>query len=80
MTNDSIVGTDESADVAARGGEDRNQLLPQLVAHLREHRSRLRAQWAEEVAGMVRRMKALRALPAAPSRRPPLDSSHAPPD
>ena len=29
--------------------EDKEQLLPQLVAHLREHRSRLRQDWAARI-------------------------------
>jgi len=30
-------------------GAEREQLLPQLVAHLREHRSRLRQEWAGRI-------------------------------
>src|SRR3712207_1924384 len=31
--------------------QDEDQLLPQLVAHLREHRSRLREEWANRIQG-----------------------------
>src|SRR3954454_6786950 len=30
-------------------GEDEEVLLPELVAHLREHRTKLRAQWADRI-------------------------------
>src|SRR5918994_1513210 len=34
-----------------RGYADEEQLLPQLVAHLREHRTKLRHEWAERIQG-----------------------------
>ncbi len=39
--------TDESVEAARFDGDER--LLPELVAHLREHRSRLRDQWTRRV-------------------------------
>jgi rsbT co-antagonist protein RsbR len=49
MTMPSAPGTANvtSDDVSP----DVEQLLPQLVAHLREHRTRLRAQWADRIQG-----------------------------
>ena len=46
--------TDEGALQIKRGvaddsGRDDDQLLPQLVAHLREHRTKLRQQWATRI-------------------------------
>jgi anti-anti-sigma regulatory factor len=38
-----------SADVADDGSQDGDQLLPQLVAHLRQHRSKLREEWANRI-------------------------------
>ena len=38
-----------SADFPALDREDEEQLLPQLVAHLREHRTRLRQDWASRI-------------------------------
>jgi rsbT co-antagonist protein RsbR len=38
-----------TAGVADHGGHDEHQLLPQLVAHLREHRTKLRQQWATRI-------------------------------
>ncbi len=35
--------------VADRSEQDEHQLLPQLVAHLREHRTKLRQQWATRI-------------------------------
>ena len=37
---------------------DEDQLLPQLVAHLREHRTRLRHEWSQRIqgAGLLRAM------------------------
>jgi rsbT co-antagonist protein RsbR len=40
---------DDSTDVPTMGGEDHNQLLPQLVAHLREHRTKLREEWDSRI-------------------------------
>src|SRR5918995_2256828 len=34
-----------------RGYADEEQLLPQLVAHLREHRTKVRHEWAERIQG-----------------------------
>ena len=45
MTSDQAPGTTRSAD------PDEDQLLPQLVAHLREHRTRLRHEWADRING-----------------------------
>jgi rsbT co-antagonist protein RsbR len=36
--------------VADQNGQDENQLLSHLVAHLREHRTKLRQQWASRIA------------------------------
>lgn len=41
--------TDGSLPEGARQGEDADQLLPQLVAHLREHRTKLRQEWASRI-------------------------------
>ena len=38
-----------SADFPPLDQKDEEQLLPQLVAHLREHRSRLREEWASRI-------------------------------
>ena len=35
--------------VADHSGQDEHELLPQLVAHLREHRTKLRQQWANRI-------------------------------
>jgi rsbT co-antagonist protein RsbR len=49
-TNESMAVTAEaSADFPAMDHTDADQLLPQLVAHLREHRSRLRQEWASRI-------------------------------
>ena len=34
-----------AADFPTLDAEDEDQLLPQLVSHLREHRTRLRQEW-----------------------------------
>src|SRR3954454_12919539 len=47
MTKSSPVGT--GAEFPTLDREDEEQLLPQLVAHLREHRSRLRDEWASRI-------------------------------
>jgi rsbT co-antagonist protein RsbR len=39
---------DADKEVEGRGDEAQ-QLLPQLVAHLREHRTRLREEWASRI-------------------------------
>ena len=52
MTEKSPITPDElSADFPALDREDEEQLLPQLVAHLREHRTRLRQDWAGRISG-----------------------------
>ena len=51
MTEKSPITPDElSADFPALDREDEEQLLPQLVAHLREHRTRLRQDWAGRIS------------------------------
>src|SRR3954454_598460 len=47
MTKSSPVGT--GAEFPTLDREEEGQLLPQLVAHLREHRSRLRDEWASRI-------------------------------
>src|SRR3954469_20804765 len=47
MTKSSPGGT--GAEFPTLDREDEEQLLPQLVAHLREHRSRLRDEWASRI-------------------------------
>src|SRR6476619_5973296 len=49
MTQDSPSADELSADFPALDPADEEQLLPQLVAHLREHRTRLRQEWASRV-------------------------------
>ena len=44
--NESDAG---AVEFATLDREDEEQLLPQLVAHLREHRSRLRQEWASRI-------------------------------
>jgi rsbT co-antagonist protein RsbR len=41
--------TDTSEGLLAHGRRDAEELLPQLVAHLREHRTRLREEWATRI-------------------------------
>jgi rsbT co-antagonist protein RsbR len=41
--------TDTSGGLLAHGRRDAEELLPQLVAHLREHRTRLREEWATRI-------------------------------
>ncbi len=43
------VGADVGTDVGALNRQDEDQLLPQLVAHLREHRTKLRQEWAGRI-------------------------------
>ncbi len=45
MTNDVTIGDEIAANSPASNSEDEDQLLPQLVAHLREHRTKLRQEW-----------------------------------
>src|SRR5215213_5858537 len=51
MTTDqeANVAREVSADFPAIDRTDEDQLLPQLVAHLREHRSNLRQDWASRI-------------------------------
>src|SRR5918998_5516810 len=51
MTTDheAIVTREVTADFPAIDRQDEDQLLPQLVAHLREHRTRLREEWAGRI-------------------------------
>jgi rsbT co-antagonist protein RsbR len=46
---DANVAQEVSADFPAIDRTDEDQLLPQLVAHLREHRSNLRQDWASRI-------------------------------
>src|SRR5688500_3878893 len=48
---DANVAQEVSADFPAIDRTDEDQLLPQLVAHLREHRSNLRHDWASRIQG-----------------------------
>jgi rsbT co-antagonist protein RsbR len=48
---DANVAREVSADFPAIDRTDEDQLLPQLVAHLREHRSNLRQDWAGRIQG-----------------------------
>jgi rsbT co-antagonist protein RsbR len=51
MMQDSPTEADPSADFPTLDREDEEQLLlPQLVAHLREHRTRLRQDWAARIS------------------------------
>jgi rsbT co-antagonist protein RsbR len=50
MTQDMPTSEDPSADFPTLDREDEEQLLPQLVAHLREHRTRLRQDWAGRIS------------------------------
>src|SRR4051794_10326110 len=58
MDRDSTVGAEGSAHLATLDRTEDQQLLPQLVAHLREHRTRLREDWAARVrqASLLRAM------------------------
>ena len=53
MTQDQSVEHAEQRrarrDFPALDRQDEDQLLPQLVAHLREHRTRLRQEWASRI-------------------------------
>jgi rsbT co-antagonist protein RsbR len=48
MQRDETVAS-TSAEVAHNGSKDGDQLLPQLVAHLRQHRTKLREEWANRI-------------------------------
>src|SRR4029450_13608502 len=54
----SNVTREVTADFPAIDRTDEDQLLPQLVAHLREHRTRLRQEWAGRIqeAGLLHAM------------------------
>src|ERR671921_1369817 len=60
MTMDESATTTQevAADFPAIDRTDEDQLLPQLVAHLREHRTRLRQEWAGRIqeAGLLHAM------------------------
>ena len=49
MTQDSPAAERLADASPAIDGVDEDELLPQLVAHLREHRSRLREEWANRI-------------------------------
>jgi len=49
MDEDSTVAEDVSVDFPTLDRRDEDQLLPQLVAHLREHRTKLRQEWASRI-------------------------------
>ena len=51
MTQDSPTAERLADDFPTLDRQDEDQLLPQLVAHLREHRSRLREEWANRIHG-----------------------------
>ena len=51
MTQDSPTAERLADDFPTIDRVDEDQLLPQLVAHLREHRSRLREEWANRIHG-----------------------------
>ena len=50
MTQDTPSADELTADFPTLDREDEEQLLPQLVAHLREHRTRLRQDWAGRIS------------------------------
>src|SRR5918998_3820223 len=51
MDQDQDTAERIAADFPTLDRQDEDQLLPQLVAHLREHRSRLREEWANRIHG-----------------------------
>ncbi|MBM7805138.1 rsbT co-antagonist protein RsbR [Geodermatophilus bullaregiensis] len=51
MTQDQGAIVADRIDEAGLMATAEDQLLPQLVAHLREHRTRLRHEWAERIQG-----------------------------
>jgi rsbT co-antagonist protein RsbR len=55
---DANVAEEVAADFPAIDRADEDQLLPQLVAHLREHRTKLRQDWAGRIqdAGLLHAM------------------------
>src|ERR687889_157787 len=46
-----VVTAEVTADFPALDHTHEDQLLPQLVAHLREHRTRLRHEWSQRIQG-----------------------------
>src|SRR5687768_4531507 len=54
----SAVTAEVTADFPSLDHTDEDQLLPQLVAHLREHRTRLRHEWSQRIqlAGLLHAM------------------------
>jgi rsbT co-antagonist protein RsbR len=58
MDQDSTVGAEVSAHLATLDRQEDRKLLPQLVAHLREHRTRLREGWVAR----IREARLLRAM------------------
>ena len=51
MTDDESTGEETTLDSPAPSRREDQQLLPQLVAHLREHRTRLREEWVGRIQG-----------------------------
>src|SRR6187401_1104824 len=49
MNDDVTLASEVSADFPTLDRHDEDQLLPQLVAHLREHRTKLRQEWASRI-------------------------------
>jgi len=49
MEDGPTTSAEDSADFSIYGHEDQDQLLPQLVAHLHEHRTKLRQEWASRI-------------------------------
>ncbi len=49
MNEDSPIDTEMAADFVTHDRHLEDELLPQLVAHLREHRSKLRQKWAGRI-------------------------------
>ncbi len=49
MNEDSPIDTEMAADFVTHDRHLEDELLPQLVAHLREHRSKLRQEWAGRI-------------------------------
>ena len=58
MNEDSQIAAELAADLPARDSQVEDDLLPHLVAHLREHRTKLRQEWA----GRVQEAHLLRAM------------------
>ena len=58
MNEDSPIAAEGAADFPTRDSQVEDELLPHLVAHLREHRTKLRQEWA----GRVQEAHLLRAM------------------